>query len=118
MMNGSDQSYLNQRPFPAYRGNKPYIFTSYAHADSAKVFAELVKFHSQGYPIWYDEGIEAGNKWGDEICKRHFKLLAVYRLLDSSIRKIRECADEIDFAISENRKVLPIHLKKPSLPAE
>lgn len=115
MMNGSDQSYLNQRPFPAYRGNKPYIFTSYAHADSAKVFAELVKFHGQGYPIWYDEGIEAGNKWGDEIANAISNCSLFIVFLTPQSAKSENVQDEIDFAISENRKVLPIHLEKTEL---
>jgi len=114
-MNGLDQSYLNHRPFPAYRGNKPYIFTSYAHADSDKVFAELVRFHGQGYPIWYDEGIEAGNKWGDEIANAISNCSLFIVFLTPQSAKSENVQDEIDFAISENRKVLPIHLEKTEL---
>ena len=115
MMNSSDQSHLNRRPFPAYQGNKPYIFTSYAHADSAIVFAELVRFHSQGYPIWYDEGIEAGNKWGDEIANAISNCSLFIVFLTPQSIKSENVQDEIDFAISENRKVLPIHLEKTEL---
>lgn len=29
-----------ERPFPAYKGDEPYIFVSYAHADEDMVYPE------------------------------------------------------------------------------
>lgn len=61
---------IGRIPFPAYRGEDPYIFISYAHSDADRVFAEISRFNNQGYHIWYDEGIAPGNEWEDEIAKR------------------------------------------------
>ena len=47
------------RPFPAYKGDEPYIFVSYAHNDAGQVYSELSWLHDLGFNIWYDEGIEA-----------------------------------------------------------
>ena len=38
-------------PFPAYRGDKPYVFVSYSHQDEALVFSELQRLHNAGVNI-------------------------------------------------------------------
>jgi hypothetical protein len=45
-------------PFEAYTGDKPYIFISYGHRDSALVYPELQRLYDLGYRLWYDEGID------------------------------------------------------------
>ena len=44
---------VGRMPYPAYRGKEPYVFVSYAHLDSAKVFNEgrNVEFGS-GFPVF------------------------------------------------------------------
>ena len=37
-----------QRPFPAYKGDDPYIFICYAHADAEVVYPELVWLKKEG----------------------------------------------------------------------
>lgn len=39
---------------------KPYIFISYAHRDSAKVINIIRRLMKDGYNVWYDEGIDPG----------------------------------------------------------
>ena len=56
-----------QSPYEAYKGSDPYIFVSYAHRESATVYPELVWLKEQGCNVWYDEGIEAGTEWHEEI---------------------------------------------------
>ncbi len=46
-----------EKPFPAYQGDEPYVFVSYSHADTERVYAELARLNDQGFNIWYDEGI-------------------------------------------------------------
>ena len=38
---------VGRLPYPAYRGNDPYIFVSYAHLDSERVFAEIKRFNDR-----------------------------------------------------------------------
>jgi len=68
------------RPFPAYKGDEPYIFVSYSHSNSAAVFPELVWLKDQGFNIWYDEGIEGGTEWRGEIAQaiKHASLFVYY----------------------------------------
>ena len=56
-----------ERPFPAYRGDEPYIFVSYAHADDEIVYPEIQWLHDQGFNVWYDEGISPGTVWRNEL---------------------------------------------------
>mgnify|MGYP006225278173 CR=1 FL=1 len=39
-------------PFEAYDGNEPFIFISYAHKDSARVFKEISALNYAGYHVW------------------------------------------------------------------
>ncbi len=49
-------------PLP-YLGNKPYIFVSYARADTEKVVPVLKYLSRNGCRIWYDKGIVGGDNW-------------------------------------------------------
>lgn len=49
-----------ERPFPAYKGNQPYVFVSYAHDDAELVYPEIHRLREAGFNIWYDEGISPG----------------------------------------------------------
>ena len=46
-----------------YMGDKPYIFVSYARADTEKVVPILQFLQSHGCRIWYDVGIKGGENW-------------------------------------------------------
>jgi len=41
-----------ERPFPAYQGDQPYIFVSYAHEDAELVYPEIQWLKDQGFNIW------------------------------------------------------------------
>ena len=45
-----------------YEGDRPYIFISYAHANSPAVIEVVQELVERGFRIWYDEGIEVGSE--------------------------------------------------------
>ena len=45
---------MAEKPFPAYLGDEPYVFVSYAHDDAAAVYPELERLNAGGLNIWYD----------------------------------------------------------------
>ena len=53
--------------FTPYEGKKPYIFISYAHKDSHRVFPILEELDRRGYRVWYDDGIAPGSEWPEDI---------------------------------------------------
>ncbi len=48
---------MSKKNFEAYEGNEPYVFVSYAHKDSEKVYPIINKLHEEGYRIWYGGGM-------------------------------------------------------------
>lgn len=104
-------------PFPAYQGDDPYIFVSYAHDDAALVFPELTRIREAGFNVWYDEGIRPGSTWREEVALALTESkLFVYFLTDNSVRS-ENCQQELNFALSRERKVLAIHLTPVHLTA-
>ena len=59
-----------QTKIEAYTGNEPYLFISYSHRDTAKVYPILDALYDKKYRIWYDESCETGNDFRDELRHR------------------------------------------------
>ena len=106
---------MTERPFPAYKGDDPYIFVSYAHDDTALVYPEITRLRDQGFSIWYDEGIAPGSTWSDEVAlalteSKLFVYFVTPRSVDSE-----NCQQELNFALSRERKILAVHLVETQL---
>ena len=106
---------IGRIPFPAYRGDEPYIFVSYAHKNAEAVFAEINRWNKQGYNIWYDEGIAPGNEWEEEIAKalENCRLFVVFITPDSIESK--NCRDELYYALDSGLPIIAIHLTQTNL---
>lgn len=103
-------------PFRAYTGQEPYIFASYAHANGEEVFRELTHLNSLGFRVWYDEGIDPGNEWPEDIAKALsscslFLVFVTPRSLES-----RNVRNEIYFALNHDKPFLAIYLEPSELP--
>jgi TolB-like protein len=104
-----------ERPFPAYKGDAPYIFVSYSHNDAATVYPELAQLKDAGFNIWYDEGISPGSTWRDEVALALTQSkVFLYYISPNSIRS-ENCLQELNFALSRERKVLAVHLEPTEL---
>ena len=104
-----------ERPFPAYKGDEPYIFVSYAHADDDIVYREIQWLHDQGFNVWYDEGIAPGEEWTEELAQAiegasHF----LYFVTPDSIES-RNCRNEVNYALEHDRHLVSVHLKETQL---
>lgn len=106
---------VGRMPYPAYRGKEPYIFVSYAHSDSEKVFAEIKRFNEAGYNVWYDEGIAPGNEWVDDIADA-LAGCTVFVVMLTPVSALREnVLNEINFALNEKKPFIAIHLEETTL---
>lgn len=97
-------------PFEAYKGDGPYIFVSYPHEDAERLYRLMKRLHDLGFNLWYDEGLEPGHHWPQELADRiaHcdlFLLFVTRNTLESSF-----CMRETNFAVSRERNVLGVHL--------
>ena len=106
---------VGRLPYPAYRGNEPYVFISYAHDDKDIVFAEIKRFNEAGFHVWYDEGISPGNEWTDEIAEALEKCSVFVVMITPVSAPRKNVLNEINFALDENKPFLAIHLEKTEI---
>jgi len=103
-------------PCAAYTGDEPFAFISYAHLDAEAVYPEIQRLDLMGYRIWYDEGIDPGNEWPEEVAsalKRstQFIVFVTQRAIDS-----RNVRNEINYALKLDKPFFAIHLDETELP--
>ena len=102
---------VGRLPYPAYRGNEPYVFVSYAHKDKDIVFPEIKRFNDAGFHVWYDEGISPGNEWSDEIAEALTKCTVFVVMLTPTSAPRESVLNEISFALDEGKPLLAIYLE-------
>ena len=111
----SKDSTTLKRPFKAYTGNKPYIFVSYAHKDAELVFPEIKRFHDEGYPIWYDQGLTAGQEWDEEIEEALMDSSLLVVFISENSMASNNVVDEIKLALEEDIDIVPIYFEDAKL---
>ncbi len=104
-----------EKPFDAYKGDLPFIFVCYSHAEKDVVYPELAWLNEAGVKIWYDEGIRPGHEWTEELAlsienASHFLFFASPKSVDS-----KYCRDEVYFAIENEKPILTVHLEPTEL---
>lgn len=105
------------RPFPAYKGEGPYVFVSYSHKDSDAVFPEISWLKDQGINIWFDEGIEGGTERRGEIAESITNAsLFIYFVTPESAQS-ENCLKEVNFADKHKIRILAVHLQPMELTA-
>lgn len=97
--------------FIPYEGAEPYIFTSYAHADSPAVMEVIEAMHARGYRIWYDEGIEVGSEWPECIAEHLSGAHLMLAFISDAYMKSDNCRREMHYALSKRIKVINIFLE-------
>ena len=107
---------VGRMPYPAYRGNEPYIFISYARLDKDRVYEEIRRFNEAGYHVWYDEGITPGNEWSDSIADALSRCAVFVVLLTPNSAPREAVLNEISFALDEGKPFLAIYLEDTQLP--
>ena len=107
---------MADRPLPAYRGDEPYIFVCYSHEDSAMVYREIQSLQRQGFNIWWDEGIDPGTAWRDELVNAIKRSAAFLLFVTPRSVVSQHCLRELHFAEEEDRPFLAVHLQPTTLP--
>lgn len=96
--------------------SKPYIFISYSHRDSAKVYPVIKHMMESGYNVWYDEGIDPGTEWDENIAK-HVKGCSYFiAFVSNNYIGSKNCKDELNFSRDEDKNQLLLYLEDVSLP--
>jgi len=102
-------------PFESYSGSKPFAFVSYAHADKVLVYNAMRHFHEANLNLWYDDGIPPAEEWQNEIAQKIMSADMFAVFLSPSACSSSHVNREIQFALSENKPMLPIFLEEITL---
>ncbi len=99
-----------------YEGDKPYIFISYAHKNKKDVFPIIERLTSNGYRVWYDEGIELGSEWDENIALHINKAHCMVSMISKEYVESKNCKDELKYARNKDKEQFLIYLVPTTLP--
>ena len=94
----------------AYNGDMPFIFLSYSHADSEKAMRMLAGLQDMGCRVWYDEGINAGSEWDENIASHVEECQVFIALISENYLNSANCRDELNFARDVDSNILLVYL--------
>lgn len=100
-----------------YNGTEKYIFISYAHRDAEQVFKIVEQLAAAGCRIWYDEGIEPGTEWDENIAEHIKKCDGMLAFISQNYIDSKNCRDELNFARDEEKDHLLVYLEDVKLRA-
>ena len=100
----------------AYSGNKEYIFISYSHRDSGRVLPIIAALEKEGFRCWYDEGIDPGTEWDENIAQHMRECSYVIAFVSKNYLLSENCKDELNYARDKDKPRLLVYLEEVSLP--
>ena len=99
-----------------YEGNEKFIFVSYSHQDMDKVLPIIDRLMSDGFRVWYDDGISPGTEWPEVIANHVNDCELFISFLSNSYMDSFNCKRELDFSIRKRKKFLAVFLEETELP--
>ena len=105
------------RAFPKpYKGSETYIFVSYAHKNIDAALGIVTRLIQEGYRVWYDEGIDPGVEWDENIASKIVGCSYFIALMSKDYLASTNCKDEINYARDKEKIRLLIYLEETELP--
>lgn len=100
----------------AYHGSEPYIFISYSHRNSADALDLIRRLQNAHYRVWYDEGIDPGTEWDEDIAA-HVKGCGFFiALVSKNYLASSNCKDELNYARDLEKQRILVFLEEVQLP--
>jgi len=93
----------------------PYVFVCYAHDDLDAVVEQIAWLKGQGFTVWFDEAIEAGSRWSDDLAHAVEGCAAFLYFLSPRSASSRYCLDEVHFALECGRPIVPVEIAPVTL---
>jgi len=103
-------------PLSPYKGNEPYIFISYAHRDSNKIFPIIRQLQENSYRVWYDDGVDPGTEWDDNIAGYINRCTVFIAFLSENYISSKNCKDELSYSRELDKSQLLVYLEDLELP--
>lgn len=92
-----------------------YVFVCYAHDERKIVLEQIEWLRANGFEIWFDEAIEAGNRWSEDLARAVEGCAVVLFFLSPRSTSSRYCLDEIHFALECGRPIVPAEIEPVTL---
>lgn len=99
----------------AQKSSGPYLFVCYAHDQRDLVVQEIDWLREQGFEVWFDEAIEAGQRWSEDLAIAIEGCAAMLFFMSPRSLSSRYCLDEIHFALECNRPIVPVEIEPAEL---
>lgn len=100
-----------------YIDDKSYIFISYAHKDKKEVYPIIDKLLNDGFRVWYDDGIDPGTEWDENIAKHIEECGYFIPFISENYLKSSNCKDELNFARDLDKDRFLVYLENVNLPS-
>jgi len=97
-------------PIPFYPDEDDFIFISYAHKDSKRVYDVITQLYEVGYHVWFDAGIPALKDWQRTIDEHIVHCRAFLLFSSEASHASKYVADEIKKAHENERHIIDVEL--------
>jgi hypothetical protein len=101
--------------FSRSTADRPFLFVSYARADSERVYPMIEALQQKGVSVWIDRSLTTGNDWVSELEARLISCRAVMAFLSTSFVASKHCGREMRVADALNRSIIPVVLQDTEL---
>lgn len=105
----------NKNIYP-YKGELPYIFISYSHRNMEEAISIIELLQKDNFRVWYDEGIDPGFEWDENIASHVENCGYFIALLSEEYLQSSNCKDELNYARELEKPRLLVYLKDVQLP--
>ena len=95
-----------------YEGRDPYIFFSYSHKDSDRVYPLLEQMVRDGYRVWYDDGNHPGDDWLENIGQHLNNCHLCLAMMSQNSEESHNCKKEVSFAVQCDKKLMAVMLEE------
>ena len=99
-----------------YEGSEPYIFVSYAHSSASLVYPMIEQLVSDGYRVWYDEGLHPGDDWLDVIAEHLDRSAVCLAAVTPAFCASHNCRSEVTLALDLGKAVISVIMEDLELP--
>lgn len=93
----------------------PYVFVCYAHDEREIVLEQIAWLRSQGFEVWFDEAIEVGSRWSEDLARAVDGCAVFLYFLSPRSTSSRYCLDEVHFALECGRPIVPVEIAPVTL---
>lgn len=107
---------MSENKIYPYKGEQPFIFISYSHQNMNEANSIIKLLQKDNYRVWYDEGIDPGSEWDENIASHVEKCGYFIALLSEEYLQSSNCKDELNYARELEKPRLLVYLKDVQLP--